>query len=109
MAGSSFTSVIFLLHQGRAPSIDERRLLDAILIGVADHGPGSASAAASGRVASGNRQAPEAAVAAGVLAIGDMHAGAGRACVHMIEPARELWRNESLSREEPRAWSRDET
>ena len=97
MAGSSFTDVIFLLHHGRAPSIDERRLLDAILIGVADHGPGSPSAAASRLVASANRQAPEAAVAAGVLAIGDMHAGAGLACMHMIESGLELCRNESLS------------
>ena len=85
MAGSSFTDVIFLLHHGRAPSIDERRLLDAILIGVADHGPGSPSAAASRLVASANRQAPEAAVAAGVLAIGDMHAGAGpHACTDRV-------------------------
>ena len=109
MAGSSFTSVIFLLHQGRAPSIDERRLLDAILIGVADHGPGSPSAAASRLVASGNRQAPEAAVAAGVLAIGDMHAGAGLACMHMIESGLELCRNESLSIAEAAARIVDET
>jgi citrate synthase len=97
MAGSSFTDVIFLLHHGRAPSIDERRLLDAILIGVADHGPGSPSAAASRLVASANRQAPEAAVAAGVLAIGDMHAGAGLACMRMIFMGLELCRIESLS------------
>jgi citrate synthase len=97
MAGSSFTEVIFLLHHGRVPSIDERRLLDAILIAVADHGPGSPSAATSRLVASGNRQAPEAAVAAGVLAIGDMHAGAGLACMHMIEAGLGLCRSEGLS------------
>jgi citrate synthase len=109
MAGSSFTDVIFLLHHGRAPSIDERRLLDAILIGVADHGPGSPSAATSRLVASANRQAPEAAVAAGVLAIGDMHAGAGLACMHMIESGLELCRNESLSIVEAAARTVDET
>jgi len=109
MTGSSFTDVIFLLHHGRAPSIDERRLLDAILIGVADHGPGSPSAAASRLVASANRQAPEAAVAAGVLAIGDMHAGAGLACMHMIESGLELCRNESLSITEAAARIVDET
>lgn len=109
MAGSSFTDVIFLLHHGRSPSIDERRLLDAILIGVADHGPGSPSAAASRVVASGNRQAPEAAVSAGVLAIGDMHAGAGLACMRMILVGLELCRIESLSIAEAAARIVDET
>ena len=97
MASASFTEVVFLLHHGRSPSSAERRLLDAILIAVADHGPGSPSAATSRLVASANRQAPEAAVAAGVLAIGDMHAGAGLACMHMIEAGLELCRNEGIS------------
>ena len=77
MAGASFTEVVFLLHQGRLPSAHERKLLDAILVAVCDHGPGSPSAATSRLVASANRQSPEAAIAAGVLTIGDIHAGAG--------------------------------
>lgn len=100
MAKASFTEVVFLLHQGRSPSEEERRLLDAILIAVSDHGPGSPSAATSRLVASANRQAPEAAVAAGVLAIGDMHAGAGLACMHVIEAGLELARRESISIDE---------
>jgi len=96
MANASFTEVVFLLHHGRAPSQDERRLLDAILIGVSDHGPGSPSAAASRPVASASRQAPEAAVAAGVLAIGDMHAGAGAACMEMIEAGLGMAHRESI-------------
>jgi citrate synthase len=96
MAKSSFTEVLFLLHRGRAPSEAERRLLDAILIAVSDHGPGSPSAAASRLVASANRQAPEAAVAAGVLAIGDMHAGAGLACMEMIAAGLEMADRESI-------------
>jgi len=109
MANASFTEVVFLLHQGRAPSPDERRLLDAILIAVADHGPGSPSAATSRLVASANRQAPEAAVAAGVLAIGDMHAGAGLACMQMIEAGLEMCRNEGLSIAQAGARIVDET
>ncbi len=97
MANASFTEVVFLLHHGRSPSAAERRLLDAILIAVSDHGPGSPSAATSRLVASANRQAPEAAVAAGVLAIGDMHAGAGMACMHMIEDGLELAHSKSLT------------
>lgn len=96
MANHSFTEVVFLLHHGRLPKPEELKLLDAILIAVADHGPGSPSAATSRLVASANRQAPEAAVAAGVLAIGDVHAGAGVACMDMIEAGLELCRQERI-------------
>jgi citrate synthase len=84
MSRATFSDVVFLLHQGRLPSPPERGLIDAMLIAVADHGPGSPSAAAARLVATGSRQAPEAAVAAGVLAIGDKHAGAGEACMELI-------------------------
>ena len=97
MTNASFTDTVFLLHQGRLPSVDERRLLDAILIAVCDHGPGSPSAATSRLVASANRQSPEAAVAAGVLAIGDMHAGAGLACMHLIQAGIERAQRESIT------------
>src|SRR5262249_55482689 len=109
MAKASFTEVVFLLHQGRLPSANERKLLDAILVAVADHGPGSPSAATSRLVASANRVAPEAAIAAGVLAIGDMHAGAGLACMHMIEAGLELCRNEKLTVAQAPARIVDET
>jgi citrate synthase len=81
----SFADTIFLLHQGRLPNESERRLLDAILIGVADHGSGAPSCATARLVASGNRQSLSAAVAAGILAIGDEHGGAGSACMELIE------------------------
>jgi len=99
MTRASFTDAVFLLHQARLPTEGERRLMDAILIGVADHGPGSPSAAASRIVASGNRQAPEAAVAAGVLAIGDQHAGAAEACMELIGEGVTRARAEGLSLE----------
>ena len=38
MRQATFTDHIFLLHHERLPSPGERRLLDAILVGVADHG-----------------------------------------------------------------------
>jgi len=100
MTGASFTDAVFLLHQARMPTAGERRLFDAILIAVADHGPGSPSAAASRIVASGNRQSPEAAVAAGVLAIGDQHAGAAEACMELIREGMVRARAEGLSLEE---------
>jgi citrate synthase len=84
MRQSTFAGLVFLLHKGRLPTPDEAKLIDALLIGVADPGAGAPSCAASRLVASGNRQSLSAAVAAGVLAIGDEHGGAGEACMEMI-------------------------
>src|SRR5512136_1522582 len=81
MVQATFADTIYLLHQGRLPTPDERRLIDAILIGVSDHGPAAPSAAAARIVASGNRKSLEAAVAAGVLAMGDAHGGAAADCM----------------------------
>jgi citrate synthase len=67
LMGRPLTETNFLLHQRRLPSDGERRLLDAILMGVADHGAGAPSCATARLVASGNRQSLSAAVAAGVM------------------------------------------
>ena len=100
MRGASYGDVVGLLLAGRAPSAGERRLLEAILIAVADHGPGAPSAATARMAATGNRAAPEAAVAAGILAIGDAHAGAGQACMVLLAGAAERARTDGLTRPE---------
>jgi citrate synthase len=87
MQKATFTDVIVLLHLGRLPSPGERRLLDALLIGVADHGAGAPSCAAARLAASGNRSSISSAVAAGILAIGDDHGGAGSNCMELIARA----------------------
>ena len=84
MRHATFTDLIYLLHHTRVPTPAERRLIDAMLIGAADHGPGAPSCAAARLAASGNRQSASAAVAAGVLTIGDEHGGAGSACMELI-------------------------
>src|SRR5256885_15899884 len=84
MRGATFTDLIFLLHHERLPTAGERRLFDAIMIGSADHGPGAPSCAAARLAASGNRQSPSAAIAAGVLSIGEEHGGAGATCMALI-------------------------
>ncbi len=84
MTRASFSEVIFLLHRGGLPTPAERRLLDAILTGVADHGSGAPSCATARLALSGNRQSVSAAVAAGILAVGDDHGGAGSGCMDMI-------------------------
>jgi citrate synthase len=97
MKDATFADVVFLLHRGRMPVEAERRVIDAILIASADHGPGSPSAAAMRTVASGNRAAPEAAIAAGILAIGDAHGGAGLACLALITRGVDLVKQQGLS------------
>jgi citrate synthase len=100
MTHAGFTDIIFLLHQGRLPTAGERRLLDAILVGVADHGAGAPSCATARLVASGNRQSLSAAIAAGILAIGDEHGGAGLACMEMIAAGVDYAKRESVSIEQ---------
>ena len=84
MTRKTFSDTVFLLHLGRLPEAGERDLLDAILVAVADHGSGAPSCAAARLAASGNRQSLSAAIAAGILTVGDEHGGAGSACMEMI-------------------------
>lgn len=77
MSRASFASVLFLLHRNRLPTEGEERLFNAIMIASADHGAGAPSCATARLAASGNRESLSAAVAAGILAIGDVHGGAG--------------------------------
>ena len=82
------------------PTPAERTLLDAILIGVADHGSGAPSCATARLAASGNRQSVSAAVAAGILAVGDDHGGAGMGCMEMIAAGVQRAKAESISLEQ---------
>lgn len=97
MAKATFADMVVLLHRGELPTPAERKLVDAILVAIADHGPGSPSAMAARTIATGNRHAVEAAIAGGLLAIGDAHAGAGYECMLMIADGLERAKSESLS------------
>src|SRR5580658_848894 len=103
MTRADFTDTIFLLHRGRLPNYGERRILNAILIAVADHGAGAPSCAAARLAASGNRQSLSAAIAAGILAIGDEHGGAGSLCMEMIGRGAALASLEGITIEESEA------
>jgi len=100
MRRATFTDLIFLLHHERLPSAAERRLVDAIMIGSADHGAGAPSCAAARLAASGNRQSPAAAIAAGILTIGDEHGGAGSACMELIATGLDRAQRDALSMHE---------
>ena len=41
MQHRSFADLLFLLHRSRLPTDGERRLVDAMLVASADHGPSS--------------------------------------------------------------------
>ena len=97
MRQATFADTVFLLHRGRLPSVRERTLVDAILTAVSDHGAGAPSCATARLVASGNRQSVSAAIAAGILAIGDEHGGAGTNCMRMIADGIALSARESIS------------
>lgn len=100
MTARTFTDTIYLLHRGHLPTESERALLDAILTGVADHGSGAPSCAAARLAISGNRQSVSSAVAAGLLAIGDEHGGAGMGCMEMIAERIARAQSEGVSLEE---------
>jgi len=84
MTRAGFVDTVFLLHRGRLPAQGERTLLEALLVASADHGAGAPSCATARLAASGNRASLSAAVAAGILAIGDEHGGAGEALMFLI-------------------------
>lgn len=100
MTERTFTDTVFLLHRSRLPTTQERELLDAILSSVADHGAGAPSCAATRIALSGNRQSVSAAIAAGILAVGDEHGGAGSGCMEMIGAGLERSKRDSLPLDE---------
>jgi citrate synthase len=99
MAGGNFADVAFLLLRGRLPTAAESRTWNAILIAVADHGPTPPSTMAARVIASGNRRAVEAAVAGGLLAVGDAHGGAGEATMHILRRALAMIRDQGITAE----------
>jgi citrate synthase len=74
MGRLSLTELAFLLVVGREPRDGERRLLDAVLVSLADHGL-TPSALAARLTYTGAPEAPQAAVAAGLLGAGSVFLG----------------------------------
>ena len=70
-----FSSVFFLLIRGRMPDDKEARMIDALITSSIDHGTTPPSTHAARIVASAGVPLPTA-VAAGILAVGDVHGGA---------------------------------
>jgi citrate synthase len=95
IGGVPFSSVVWLLLKGELPDEKEAKLFDAILTSSVDHGVTPPTALASRMVASAGVPLPTA-VAAGILAVGDVHGGAIQNCAQMLQE----W-GEELKRGEP--------
>lgn len=72
VARLSYTETLFLTIQGEVPSPSQRRVLDAALSALPDHGLLSTHAGAARFVASGWPSSPIPAIAAGLLCIGEI-------------------------------------
>jgi citrate synthase len=72
---SSFGNLVSLLLRGNAASEAEARMVEAVLIAMADHGVHAPSTLAT-RIAASSGTPLQASVAAGIAAIGDLHGGA---------------------------------
>ena len=79
-----FSSVVFLLWKGRMPNESENKMIDAILTSSIDHGATPPTCVASRTVASAGVPLPTA-VAAGILAVGDVHGGAIENCAKILQ------------------------
>lgn len=80
----NFTQTIFLTLNGNLPSEKEERMLNAMLVACVDHGIAPPSVIATRTVLSGGNSL-NAAVGAGVLALGDSHGGAIEQCARILQ------------------------
>jgi citrate synthase len=81
-----YAEVVFLLLAGRLPTPGEGRIVDAILVSSIDHGVDAPSTHVARSVASCGTPV-QAAISAGINAIGDSHGGAGEACARLLQEA----------------------
>ncbi len=80
----NFTEAIWLELKGELPTDKERAMLDSILISTIDNGLGPPSVTnARNSASAGNPM--QAAVAAGVLGVGDAHGGAIEECAKLLQ------------------------
>jgi len=75
MAGCSFAEAVFLILKGELPNKEEARMMQAILVSSVDHGVSPPSVLATRTIMSAGNSL-NTSVAAGVMAIGDVHGGA---------------------------------
>ncbi len=84
----SYAGTVWLMITGELPSPWQERLLQAALVAAVDHGPQAPSIAAA-RMAATCGVGLSQAVATGINLLGDVHGGAGEACMRMLAMLRE--------------------
>jgi citryl-CoA lyase len=84
MEKASFSDAVYLLLKGTFPPENHKRAMNAILVSSIDHGATAPSVLACRTVVSGGNPL-NAAVAGGVLTIGESHGGAIEACARIFQ------------------------
>jgi citryl-CoA lyase len=84
MGNVTYAQAAYLLLKGELPSEAEARMMEAILVASIDHGATPPSVLAARTVLSGGNPL-NASVAAGVMAIGDVHGGAIEQCAKILQ------------------------
>ncbi|MDP2953359.1 MAG: citryl-CoA lyase [Chloroflexota bacterium] len=90
-----FASVLYLMYKGELPNKGQARMLNALLVTMIDHG--IAPSEAVSRVVAASGSPIQAAIAAGILTIGDIHGGAGEACARMYQERLSKGKNQGKS------------
>ncbi|MCL4461533.1 MAG: citryl-CoA lyase [Nitrospirae bacterium] len=80
----TFAEAIYLVLKGELPTERERKIMEAMLVACIDHGIGPPSVVSARTVFSGGNPL-NAAVAAGVLTLGDHHGGAIEQCAKVYQ------------------------
>ncbi len=80
----SYADMVFLLLRGKLPSAEETKMMDAILVCVAEHSIAVPSITSARIAASGSGSFVQG-VAAGILAIGEHHGGAGEGAAKVFQ------------------------
>ncbi len=84
MGKLSFSDAIFLILRGELPKREESEMMRAILVSSIDHGVTPPSVLSTRNVLSGGNTL-NAAVAGGVMTIGDVHGGAIEKCARILQ------------------------
>lgn len=80
-----FASVVYLLFKGELPTEGQAKVINALMVAICDHG--IAPSEATTRIVAASGSPLQAAIAAGILTIGDLHGGAGETCARIFQEA----------------------
>jgi citrate synthase/citryl-CoA lyase len=78
-----FSEMIYLLQRGELASLEQARMIDALLVAVADHGISPSSTVT--RFLSASGVPVQVAVAGGLMTFGDIHGGASEAGARLLQ------------------------